>query len=133
MTSTKSKLLVGLALVSLSSVGFAVGTQWGGGPGYGPGPGGGYRIAQELNLTTEQQEQMQTIMQAHREEGKKWREQHHKDLETKLSDVLNAEQLEQFKAIKQQGPFARGMGRGGKGSGMRGYGRGQGPCGMKPY
>jgi len=134
MTSTKNKLLLGLALVSLSSVGLAFG--WGGGPGYGAGPGGGYRIAKELNLSTEQQEQMQTIMQQHREEGQQWREQHRTELETKLGNVLTADQLEQFKAFKQQGPFGRGMksrGQGPYGKGMGGYGRGQGPCDMRPY
>jgi len=133
MATTKSKLLIGLTLVSLSSIGLAYGPQWGGGPGYGPGN----RMAQELNLTTEQQDKVKTIMQKHREEGQAWREKHHKELETKLGDVLSAEQLETFKSFKQQGPRGRGMGPGGQGpygKGMGGgYGRGQGPCGMKPY
>jgi len=143
MTTTQNKLLIGLALISLTSIGLAFGPQWGGAPGQasGFGPGGGYGMTQQLNLTTEQQQQVQTIMQSHREEGWAWREKHHQALEGKLSEVFDAEQLEQFKAFRQQGPQAmmggRGMrsGQGPYGRGM-GPGRGQGPCGVSgkgPY
>lgn len=97
MAAKKGKLLIALTLVSLTSAVLAFGPQ-GGGPGYG----GGARMAQELNLTVEQQQQVQELMKKHREEGRQWREQHRKDMEIKLGGVLTPEQLEKFKSIKKQ-------------------------------
>ncbi len=118
MKINKRNLVIAVALVSLSSMAIAFGPQMG-----GPGSGGGYRMAQELNLTTEQQEQVRDIMIEHREEAQIIREQHRKELESKLSTVLSAEQLDIFKEMKLQ--------RGGKG--MRGKGRNQGAFSGRPY
>lgn len=116
MKINKRNSLIAVALISLSSMALAYGPQKG-----GPGPGGGYRMAQELNLTEAQQEQVRGIMTKHREEGKAMREQHRKALETELSTVLSPEQLDTFKEMKQK--------RGGKGmkrKGMR-------ACGDRPF
>lgn len=118
MAIKKGKLLIGLALVSLTSVGLAFGPQW------GAGPGNGNRMAQELNLSAEQKDQVQNLMQKHREEGMKWREQHRKDMETQLSNVLTGEQMAKFKDLKQQGPSGRGMKKGAQRKGR--------DCGMRP-
>lgn len=116
MKINKRNSLIALALVSLSSMTFAFAAHMG-----GPGPGDGYRMAQELNLTKEQQEQVRDIMTKHRDEAEKMRKQHPKDLETKLSTVLSSEQLETFKEMKQK--------RGGKG--MKGNGKRS--CGSRPF
>lgn len=116
MKINKRNSLIALALVSLSSMAFAFGPKMG-----GNGPGDGYRMAQELNLTKEQQEQVRDIMTKHRDETEKMRKQHRKDLETKLSTVLSSEQLETFKEMKQK--------RGGKGM----KGNGKRPCGSRPF
>ena len=82
MKTNKRNTIIAVALISLSSMAFAFGPQMG-----GPGSGGGYRMAQELNLTEEQQEQVRDIMTKHREEAKAKRDEHRKELENKLSTV----------------------------------------------
>ncbi len=86
--------LIGLCTAALLGAGSLQAEGWGKGPGPGPGPGhhgdcrgehdmGGYhghqgkgdgehfeRMAERLELTAEQQEKIQTIMQSSREEGK---------------------------------------------------------------
>jgi len=116
MKLNKRNSIIAVALISLSSMAIAFGPQMG-----GPGPGDGYRMAQELNLTKEQQEQVRNIMTKHRDEAEKIRKQHRKDLETKLSTVLSSEQLETFKEMKQK--------RGGKGM----KGNGKRPCGNRSF
>lgn len=122
MITRKSKLLIALSLVGLTSVSMAFGPKWG-----GPGPNGsGFRLAQVLELSEEQQSKVKEVMQAHREEGQKWREQHRSALENKLSSVLTEEQLEKFKAMKKNRPFQSRM----KGKGHGGMGRHQCQKGM---
>lgn len=109
MSTKTNKLLIGLALISLASASLAFGSPGGGMKscqhrGFSP-DGGGYRIVNELNLTTEQQNQMQTIMQEQREAAKAWRKKQAEETEAKLSKVLNPEQLEQFKEFKQHQRF----------------------------
>ena len=41
-------------------------------------------------------------MKQQRKEARTWRKQHRQETETKLSTVLNAEQMERYKALKQQ-------------------------------
>ena len=122
MKLNKRNSIIAVALISLSSMAIAFGPQMG-----GPGPGG-YRMAQELNMTTEQQEQVRDIMTKHREEGQAIRDKHREELEVKLSTVLSPEQLDTFKEMKQQ----RG-GKGMKGKGQRSYDRNQEPCGGRPF
>jgi len=113
--------LITLSLLSFTTVSLAFNPECGGpGKGRGFGPGGGNRIGQVLNLTTEQQKQVQDIMQEQRKIGQAWREKHHQEVETKLSKVLNADQLKQFKEFKQSRKNRRGM-RSNQGNG---YGRG---------
>lgn len=80
-------------------------------------------MAQELNLTAEQQGQVQDLRLKHREEGQVWREQHRKNMKTKLRAILTAEQLDKFISFKQQAPYGRGRG---------GYDRRAGNCNMNP-
>ena len=109
MKFNKRYSIIAVALISLSSLAIAFGPQKG-----VPGPGGGYRMAQELNLTQEQQEQVRDIMIKHRKEAKVMRDEHRKELENKLSTVLSSEQLDTFKAIKQQRGSKRMMRKGQK-------------------
>ena len=115
MKHTKRNLVVAVALISVSSLALA----------FGPamterGPGAGYRIAQELNLTTEQQEQVKSIMTQHRDEAVKMRKQHRDKLKDKLSDVLSTEQMEKFDAMKAQGRYSKNK-------------MGKAPCGKRPF
>lgn len=112
MSHKINKLLVALALISLTSITLASGPPCGGsdGPGRGFGPGNpGDRLAYELNLNTEQQTQVQTIMKEQRNEAQTWKEQHEKATEEKLNKVLNAEQMEKFQSLKKNrsGPGRR--------------------------
>ncbi|MDX2506172.1 MAG: hypothetical protein QNL62_17070 [Gammaproteobacteria bacterium] len=122
MKLNKRNSIIAVTLISLSSMALAFGPQMG-----GPGSGG-YRMAQELNLTTEQQEQVGDIMTKHREERKSIRDKHREQLEIKLSTVLSPEQLDTFKEMKQQ----RGK-KGMKGKGQKSYERNHGPCGGRPF
>ncbi len=113
MSSKVNTLLIGLVLVSLTSASLAFGRPCGGpgqGRNFGPGSGGGYRMAQELNLSVDQQQQFQNIIQEQRKEAQEWREQHRKEAVKKLSTVLNEQQLTKFKAIKQYQSNRRGRG-----------------------
>jgi Spy/CpxP family protein refolding chaperone len=110
MSTKINMLLIALALFSLTSISFAYNPQCGG-PGQGRGPGGGgFRVAQILNLTSEQQQEFQNIMQEQRKIGQAWREKHHQETEAKLGQILNEEQLKKFKEFKQNRPNKMGMG-----------------------
>jgi len=122
MKLNKRNSIIAVALISFSSMAIAFGPQ------AGVRDQGGYRMAQELNLTTEQQKQVQDIMSKHREEGRVIRDKHREELKIKLSTVLSSEQLDTFKEMKQQ--------RGGKGmkrKGHRSNDRNQGSCSGRPF
>jgi Spy/CpxP family protein refolding chaperone len=110
MSNKLSLLLIAITLLSFTTISLAFNPPCGG-PGQAGnlGPGGG-RMAQQLNLTTEQQQQFQNIMQEQRKIGQAWREKHHQEVETQLSKVLDEEQLKNFKAFKQARPKKTGMG-----------------------
>ncbi|MCP3849106.1 MAG: hypothetical protein GY694_02535 [Gammaproteobacteria bacterium] len=69
----------------------------------------GERLAQELNLTSEQQEEVKSIMQEQRKEAQAWRKQHQEETKNKLSKVLNNEQMEKFETMKKQRAEKRQM------------------------
>lgn len=107
MSNKTNKLLIGLTLISLTSVALAFGPRCGGpdGPGRGFGPGNpGDRLSYELNLNTDQQKQVKAILEEQRNEAKAWREQHKKETDVKLNKVLNAEQIEKFQSLKNNRP-----------------------------
>lgn len=105
MSTKLNKLLIGVAVISLTSATLAFGQPCNGkGPGQNQASGSntiGYRLTEKLNLDEHQQKQMQVIMEQQRKQARAWRKQHWQDTETKLSTVLNAEQMEKFKTLKQ--------------------------------
>ncbi len=86
-------LVIGLILISLTSLSFASGPNK---------ENRGQRMAQELNLTAEQQTQVQEIMKEQKSAAETWRSSHHEQTREKLSQVLNQEQLAKFDAKKKQ-------------------------------
>ena len=56
------------------------------------------RMTEQLNLTTEQQAQIKTMFEEHKDERKAMRERMHKD----INAVLNEEQQSRFKAFREQ-------------------------------
>ncbi len=103
MSTKINKSLIALALVSLVSISLAYGP-----PCTSTANNGGYSLANRLNLTAEQLQQVQTVLQEQRQEARAWRKDHRAETETRLSKVLNAEQMEQFKALKQHRFNAKG-------------------------
>ena len=108
MITKTNKLLIGLALISFATASFAFGPPPCGGRG-GPGGQGQSssfnpedRMANELNLNDEQKKQMKSIMLEQRTEARQWRKEHQQKMQTKLSKVFTAEQLEQFKDLQEQ-------------------------------
>ena len=106
MSTKLNKLLIAIAAISLTSATLAFGQ-----PYNGKGSGQyqadksntiGYGLTQKLDLNEQQQKQIQRIMKQQRKEARTWRKQHRQETETKLSTVLNAEQIEKYKALKQQ-------------------------------
>ena len=100
---TRNKILWALSLTAIITTAAAFEPPYGYGKRFENRDGS--RIATILNLDENQQEEVQSIIQQHREEGKNWRSNHQKALDDKLSAVLTAEQLDQFKqhrAWKQQ-------------------------------
>ncbi|MBF0264489.1 MAG: hypothetical protein HQL46_04395 [Gammaproteobacteria bacterium] len=128
MLNIKSKIFIGIAIVSFStaSIAFYPGD---GRPGFTPGYGDGSRMAAALNMDAKQHQQVKDIMIEHRHQAKTWRDEHRKSLTDKLSRVLNADQLEQFKQHQQQRlERGRGPGKHGQyGKRMSNYG-GPGNC-----
>ena len=104
MSTKTNKLLIGLALVSFASASLAMGPP-GGCKSRGFGPDGGGYIMNELNLTSEQQSQVKTILQEQRETAKAWKQKHAEETQAKLGKVLTPEQLEEYKAFKQHHRF----------------------------
>ncbi|MCW8932748.1 MAG: hypothetical protein OQL19_21235 [Gammaproteobacteria bacterium] len=100
MSNKINTALIGLALLSLSSISFAAGSY---------NQERGQRMMQELNLTTEQQEQFQGIMKEQKEAAKEWRAKHKEATREKLSQVLTGEQMEKFDEIKKQRSEKRKM------------------------
>lgn len=131
MKSNKSKLLIALTLFSLSSASLAFGPRWGD-PEMERGPG--YRLAQELNLSTEQQAKINEIIKAQRKEAQEWHKQHKEQGKEKISKLLTEEQQEKFKQLKEKRGYGPEMGARGParfGPGMNRDRGGMGPCGNK--
>lgn len=92
MSNKITVLITSLILVSLVSLSFAE----------RPPQKRGDMMIQELNLTEQQQVQVKAIMKEQRTTAKAWRKQHHQQTESKLSTVLNKEQMTKFKAMKEE-------------------------------
>lgn len=93
MSRKINTLLASLVLISITSMS-AVAGQY--------NQDRGQRMAQELNLTTEQQTQVKEIMEEQKSKAKAWRTNHQEETKGKLSQVLNDEQMAKFDAIKKQ-------------------------------
>ena len=106
MSIKLNKILIDAAALSLTSATLAFGQPYNGmGPGQNQADKAntiGYNLAQKLNLNKQQEKQVQTIIKQQRKEARTWRKQHRQETESKLSTVLNAEQMEKYKALKQQ-------------------------------
>lgn len=105
--STKKTLAVAAALVAtlaVSGVAVAGGKNCGGRGGHHGEMGGKHlqRLSDKLELSEDQQSQVETIMQANRERRQQQHEQNREALKTELAGVLSAEQLEQFEAMMEK-------------------------------
>lgn len=94
MSTRLNTFIITTAVISLLSASLAFGQPCGG--------KGRNNMASRLNLDEQQQNQVQQIMQQQRTEAQAWRKQHRQETEKKLSTVLNSEQMEKFKAFRQQ-------------------------------
>ncbi|MCK5647797.1 MAG: hypothetical protein KAI22_02870 [Gammaproteobacteria bacterium] len=106
MPTKLNKLLIGIAVISLTSAPLAFAQAFNGkGPDQNQAVKSnsiGYGLTKKLNLDKQQEKQVQIIMKQQRKESRTWRKQHRQETEAKLSTVLNTEQMEKFKALKQQ-------------------------------
>jgi len=82
-------LLTGLMLISLASFSFA--------------QGGGKGMMQELGLTEEQTKQVREIMQEQRTLAREWQKKHQEETESKLSEVLDDDQMEKLQSMQKRG------------------------------
>jgi Spy/CpxP family protein refolding chaperone len=78
-----------------------------GGPG---GPGGLERALDELKLSDKDKEKAHKVLQGHHEKMRKLFEQAREDLLKDMKDVLNKDQLEQFKKAMERRPPPGGPG-----------------------
>lgn len=93
------KTMIALAFAALSS------SLWAG--GVDKGGHYGERLQQELNLTPEQQQQVQAIFEQERQKQVALRT----ETQTALNAVLSAEQQAKLEQLKQDRPGRRGDGR----------------------
>ncbi len=100
MTNKINKLLIAAVLVSLTSISFAYEQ---------PRQERGGRMAQELNLSAEQQEQFNSIIKEQRATAKSWRQKHHEETREKLSKILNGEQMKKLDELKDKRSKKRNM------------------------
>lgn len=93
MSHKINTLLASLVLISITSMSVAAGQY---------NQNRGQRMAQELNLTADQQTQVKEIMEEQKSKAKTWRTSHQEETKAKLSQVLNDEQMAKFDAMKKQ-------------------------------
>jgi len=106
MPTQLNKLLIAIAAISLTSAPLVFAQPFNGkGAGQNQAVNSqtiGYGLTKKLNLDKQQEKQVQIIMKQQRKEARTWRKQHRQETEAKLSTVLNTEQMEKFKTLKQQ-------------------------------